>query len=133
MIKHASLMTLGYICEELPNDSVPTAQSSSILTAIAAGIMPEEQDPEIKLVSGHALINSLKFISSTMTIESDRKMLFEILKSCTTFHDERVREIAFRAFAEISLQYYDYIESELGTMWEVTCASITNDSAKVAV
>ena len=133
MIKHASLMTLGYICEELPPDAVPAEQSSAILTAIAAGIMPEEQDPEIKLVSGHALINSLKFIRNTMTIENDRKMLFGILKSCTEFNDERVREIAFRAFAEISLQYYDFIESELGTMWDVTCNSITNDTPKVAV
>jgi importin subunit beta-1 len=68
-IKHASLMTLGYICEAIPPSTVSPETSSQILTAIVNGILPEEDDPHVKLVAAEALINSLKFIAPTIQID----------------------------------------------------------------
>lgn len=132
-VKHTSLMTLGYICEELPPEFVQADLSAQILTAIAQGLMPEEMDPEIKLVSGQALINSLKFIKVTMSKAEERGMLLQILSAATTFADERVREIAFRAFSEIAMLYYEYLADHIGTLWDLTSKTIVSDSERVAV
>jgi hypothetical protein len=58
-------------------------------------------------------------------------MLFDILKQATTFGEEKVRETIYRAFAEIAVMYYNYINTQLGMMWDITLATINTDTPTV--
>ena len=52
--RHATLETLGYVCEELGNfeeDFLATEQVNSILTAVVSGMRPEETDMELRIRS----------------------------------------------------------------------------------
>ena len=62
--KHAALMTLGYICEELDPVCVQKDQSDAILTAICASIGPQETDMEITNTALVALKNALVFVAA---------------------------------------------------------------------
>lgn len=132
-IKLASLMTLGYICEELPPNCVDKAQSDAILTAIAASLTPEETHPEIKLNAINALKNSLPFTRSNFAVQHERAIIVSLVCQCCQFSELKVRMTAFQTLCEMVSLYYEYLDQHLNELGNVTYIAIQQDDPRVAV
>ena len=131
--KQASIITLGYICEELDRSHLAKPQSDQILTAIVDNLSAELIDPEIKLDALKALTHALKFAGPNFENEQERQYLIRLLCTTGQSSDVRLRVLAFQALCEIALLYYDFIGSNLSDIWTATFNAMTRDEENVAV
>lgn len=131
--KQASIITLGYICEELNRNHLAKQQSDQILTAIADNLSADMVDLEIKVDALKALSYALKFAGPNFENDQERQFLVGLLCAAGQSQDIRLRILAFQALCEIALLYYDYIGPNLPEIWSTTFNAITRDEESVAV
>lgn len=128
LFKQASLMTLGYICEELPQEFVDKPMSDQILTAIAANMTAEEPNQEVKLIALQALRNSLPFTRSNFQNETEKGVIIDLLCKSAINQNKAVTIEALQALCDIASLYYDYLLTPLFQLGNVTYNAInTND------
>jgi len=131
--KQASIITLGYICEELDRTHLAKQQSDQILTAIADNLSADMLDPEIKVDALKALSYALKFAGPNFENDHERQYLIGLLCAAGQSQDIRLRVLAFQALCEIALLYYDFIGPNLPEIWSTTFNAMTRDEESVAV
>lgn len=133
VFKEAALMALGYICEVIPDSALQKDQADKILTVLAAGLSSEEKDLNITKTSLSAFRNSLKFIRSNIESEVERKIILDVLIQLCAHPSNEVRRESLSILCDIGYVYYDYIESDLMALGNVTYNAIRNDEISVAL
>ena len=131
--KQASIITLGYICEELDPTSLAKAQSDQILTAIAGNLSSDLVEVEIKLDAIKALSYALKFAKANFENDHERQYLIGLLCASAQNREAQLRLHAFQTLCDVAILYYDYIGPNLPEIWTVTCTAITSDEERIGV
>jgi importin subunit beta-1 len=80
-VRQATLQALGYICEEmgaLKDDVLSPEQINMILTAVVAGMSPDEPSPDTRLAAVTALQNAIEFADHNFGNESERNYIMQV-------------------------------------------------------
>lgn len=80
-VRQATLEALGYICEEMAtveSEVLAPEQVNMILTAVVAGMRPEETNNDARLAATTALQNALEFASHNMENEQERNYIMQV-------------------------------------------------------
>ena len=133
VFKEAALMTLGYICEIIPNSALQKEEADSVLTVIVAGLNPEEKNLQVIKTSLSALKNSLKFIKCNIEAEEERKVILNVLYGLCTHPSSEIRREGLGVICDIGYFYYGFIESDLMNLGSLTYNVINNDEVSVAL
>lgn len=131
--KVSALRTLGYICDGLPGQIVNKAQADSILTVLASNLDPSEEDLEVKAVALTSLRNSLKFVSANIANNEERALIFNLLFNCCTHQDTGISKEAVMIICDIATLYYDFIESNLIDLGNLTYSIIKNRETEISL
>ena len=131
--KTASLMTLGYICEDLPKDCLQKSMSDSILTAIAENVRPEETNNEVKLIALKALRNSLPFAESNFKQDNEREIIMNLIFHGCNHSDDNIRTEGFQILCDIAFHYYEFLSFSLNQIGNLTFQAIRTDLQSIAV
>jgi len=107
--KLASLETLGYICEELPEGILNPSQVDIILSALISNIMPHVNSQEIMISALTALTFCMRFCEKNFRIESEKNTIMSNLLACCVSADSKIRQKAMQCVLEIARCFYDYI------------------------
>lgn len=75
--RQATLMTLGYICEEIDESLLAAEQINMILTAVVAGMNATEAD-ESRLAAINALTNAINFAKNNFEVDNERNYLMQV-------------------------------------------------------
>ena len=124
--KEASIMTLGYTLEDLPENTLSQEDVNKILTPIV-GCVRAGEDINMMIVSIRALKNSLKFIKANMQANEERKYIIETAATCSQHSNEDLRFESLQMLCDAAYYYHDYIGSELNTLGTVTFNCIKSD------
>ncbi|GLE04617.1 hypothetical protein PINS_up013587 [Pythium insidiosum] len=129
---HASLECLGFLCDELADDSIDEEDTNRILTAIVDGIRADRPQ-QIQYVAVTALRNSLEFVSENFKRKAERDHIMTKICEATQSSDLRTRVVSFECIAAIVVLYYEHLQEYMATLCPMTFAAITNDQAEVGL
>lgn len=139
VLKQASLVTIGYICEstdpELRESLVE--YSNAILTAVVQGARREESNMDVRNAAIAALSDSVDFVRSNMENEGERNYIMQVVCEATQAEDIRVQAGAFGCLNRIMGAYYEkmrfYMEKALFGLSVMGMRSEEEDVAKLAI
>ena len=131
--KETALMTLGYICEELPGSVLNKKDADDILTVIIAGLSIEERNTSIIMTSLISLKNSIKFIKSNVELSEERKIILNALYGLCLHPSIEIRKESISVIDDIAYFYYDFIETDLMDLGNLTYNIIRTDEIPVAL
>jgi importin subunit beta-1 len=80
-VRQATLEALGYICEEMATaepEVLAADQINMILTAVVAGMRPEETSADARLAATVALQNAIEFAQHNMENEQERTYIMQV-------------------------------------------------------
>ncbi|KAI9144908.1 putative karyopherin beta-1 subunit [Paraphysoderma sedebokerense] len=133
-LKKNTLMSIGYICENL-DANILAAHSDSILTAVINGARKEEPNMQVRLTALRALLNSLEFIRNNFeNREGERNFIMQVVCEATQSKDTDVEVAAFECLIKIMQLYYDkmvlYMEKAL---YGLTIFGMQSENERVAL
>lgn len=126
LLKTSTLEALGYMCEELEDESVDQLQTNQILTAIVDG-MREDRIDTVRIAAAQALLNSLIFTRHNFDNEAERTMIMQVICSATKSPNERLRVIAFESLARVASLYYEKLPQYIEALFTLTLTAIQHD------
>ncbi|KAI9921613.1 hypothetical protein PsorP6_002183 [Peronosclerospora sorghi] len=129
---HATLECLGYLCDELEENTIDEQDTNRILTAIVDGIR-DDRLPDIRRAAVTALRNSLEFVSENFKRKQERDHLMEKICGATQSPDLRTRVVAYECIAAIATMYYEYLAEYMETLCRLTFHAISNDQDEVGL
>lgn len=130
-LRHASLQTLGYICEDLDPKHLNDEMKNQIIQVLVTNITDDANAIEITKVAVKALQLSISYATKCFADETDRRFIMEkILKSCA-HPDEEIKEHALICLRDIGEQEYFCIEEYFQQVCQVTGAAAKAEPAKV--
>jgi len=127
LTKIATLEALGYLCDDLDEDSLESEDTNKILTAVVDGLRDDRAE-DVRLAAGRALLNSLVFTRHNFDVEDERNMIMQVVCRATKSADERMRVVAFESLARIASLYYDKLLQYMNVLFGLTLEAIQNTS-----
>jgi len=132
LLKTVTLETLGYVCEELQEESVDQLETNQILTAIVDGMRDGHADT-VRVAACQALLNSLIFTRHNFNNEIERNMIMQVLCGATKSSNDRLRVIAFESLARVASLYYEILPQYIETLFALTLTAIQQDKEEVSM
>ncbi|KAG2444792.1 hypothetical protein HXX76_001535 [Chlamydomonas incerta] len=129
--RQATLMTLGYICEEVDESLLSPENVNMILTAVVAGMGPGEPD-EPRLAAIHALTNAIHLAKNNFEVENERSYLMQVVCQGTQATSEQMRVAAFQCLQNIADNYYPKLQAYMTELYGMTTKAIKEDTDEVA-
>lgn len=134
MMKEATLEAIGYLCQDIQEPEVLSAQSNEILTAIVHGMKKDEPSNHVKLAATNALLNSLEFTKANFEKESERHFIMQVVCEATQSSDTQVRVAALQCLVKIMSLYYQYMEHYMGpALFAITMEAMKSEIDEVAL
>ena len=129
--KLASLETLGYICEELPEKTLTVEQIDQVLSALVTNMQPHIDNVDVKLNAITALTFCLRFCDKNFQLEHEKSLIvLNLLGNCASPVSD-IRMKAAQCILEIVRCYYDYIGGPtLEQIANATFTMIKNDDTE---
>lgn len=131
--KQASLLTLGYICEDLVPGTVSRQQTDQILTAVANSLGPSEQNAYIKLDALRAFSNILPIAEGNFKNQPERDYLISAVCACASHPESSLQLLGLQVLCDIAQFYYDLIGPNLPELWQVTSLMIREGEERAAI
>lgn len=129
--RQATLMTLGFLCEEVGDDTLDASEVNLILTAIVAGMGPSEAD-ESRLAAIQALTNAIRFARSNFSVDNERNYLMQVVCQGTQAANVEIRKASFECLHEIADNYYDKLVPYMTELYNLTVKAMKEDIDDVA-
>lgn len=129
--RQATLMTLGYICEEVDESLLSPENVNMILTAVVAGMGPGEPD-EPRLAAIRALTNAIHLAKNNFEVENERSYLMQVVCQGTQAASEQMRVAAFQCLQNIADNYYPKLQAYMTELYGMTTKAIKEDNDEVA-
>lgn len=134
MMKEATLEAIGYLCQDIQEPEVLSAQSNEILTAIVHGMKKDEPSNHVKLAATNALLNSLEFTKANFDKESERHFIMQVVCEATQSADTQVRVAALQCLVKIMSLYYQHMEHYMGpALFAITMEAMKSEIDEVAL
>lgn len=132
VLKHGTLETLGYICEELADlEGLEQAEVNYVLTAIMQGMRKEEPVAQVRIAATVALSNALEFAAQNFDTAEERDYIVQGVCDCAIAAEDKLREEAFLVLVTIVDTYYRHLGSYLGKIYEISAKAIEGDAQDV--
>ncbi|KAG2492867.1 hypothetical protein HYH03_008782 [Edaphochlamys debaryana] len=129
--RQATLMTLGYICEEVDESLLSPENVNMILTAVVAGMGAQEAD-EARLAAIKALTNAIHLAKNNFEVENERSYLMQVVCAGTQAASQQMRVAAFQCLQQIADNYYSKLQSYMTELYGLTTKAIKEDEDEVA-
>jgi importin subunit beta-1 len=129
-IKYASLVTLGYICEELRTEELQKEQSDYIISAFFESLEQNKNETDLILKTIEGVYHSMKFTVDHFK-QNQGKLIMENIVSATTYPLVNVREVAMQCIVEAVRLCYDYIEPFMDEITQTTTNATVKDEQQV--
>lgn len=129
-VQYASLLSLGYICEELRTDELKKEQSNYVISALLESLEKNHHDPDLITQTIKGIYHSLKFTKRYFE-ENQGNVIMGPIIDATKYSNVDVREIAMQCIVEIVRLSYDHIEPFMGDITEVTTRATEEDESQV--
>jgi importin subunit beta-1 len=129
-IKYASLLTLGYICEELRTEELQKEQSDYIISAFFESLEQNKNETDLILKTIEGIYHSMKFTVDHFK-QNQGKLIMENIVSATTYPLVNVREVAMQCIVEAVRLCYDYIEPFMDEITQTTTNATVKDEQQV--
>lgn len=118
-IRHASILTLGYISEELFAEELEKNYSDIVITAFLESLEKNYDNPELIEVTIQGIYHSLKFTVDHFK-QGQGKVIMDKVIGATKYPEKNTREIGVQCIVEIVRLCYDYIEPFMGEIADIT-------------
>jgi len=129
-LKEACFTTLGYVCEECPEQL--QNHSNQILNAIATGMSKEQSNGKIKLEATRALANTLPMVKKNFNVPKERQLIMQMIFSASQSPDPRVRLACMQCLEEVARSYYKYMSRDIGNIFTLTSEAIKKEGEDIA-
>ena len=129
-LKQATLEALGYICEEMAmikEEVLTPAEVNMILTAVVAGMRPDEPSQEIRLAATTALSNAVEFAEHNFENEQERNYIMQMVCQGTVAPNPKIRVESFFCLHEIAAGYYRHLPAYMQEIFNITVNAIKNE------
>jgi importin subunit beta-1 len=129
-LKQATLEALGYICEEMAmikEDVFSPPEVNMILTAVVAGMRPDEANQEIRLAATTALCNAIEFAEHNFDNEQERNYIMQMVCQGTVAPNAKIRVESFFCLHEIAAGYYKHLPAYMQEVFNITVNAIKNE------
>jgi hypothetical protein len=129
-LKQATLEALGYICEEmalLKEEVLTPPEVNMILTAVVAGMRPDEPSQDIRLAATTALSNALEFAEHNFDNEQERNYIMQMVCQGTVAPNAKIRVESFYCLHEIGAGYYRHLPAYMQEVFNITVNAIKNE------
>jgi importin subunit beta-1 len=121
---HATLECLGYLCDELEENTIDEQDTDGIRA---------DRPPAIRLAAVTALRNSLEFVNENFKRKQERDHLMQKICEATQSPDLRTRVVAYECIAAIATMYYEFLAEYMETLCKLTFSAITQDQDEVGL
>lgn len=128
----ASIITIGYISQELVHGQLNSNQVDTILAALIYNL---QMNQEVELIK-HAIIaflNFLIFAKKNMETPHEKDVIFNTIFNALGHPVAEVREYAMQCLVELSRLYYEEIDTHIDTIANNLEHFMINDEQKVAI
>lgn len=135
--RQISLITLGYLCEDLVNLSeegttIDDGISNSILTAVVQGM--RDNDNTIKLEAARAFYHAVVLAQRNFRNDHERDFIMTVVtETCRCQAAEAVQIASFECLVQIATEYYDFLMPYMNTLGPLTWDTIRSSQEKVAI
>lgn len=126
----ASLMALGYICEETRCPQL-SKETDSILNAIAIGMSIDNID--IRIAAVNALLNTLEFAEKNFNKENERNYIMKLVTEACVSQSPDLRRVGLQCLVKIANNYYEILPQYIKYIFETTTNIARNDEESVAL
>lgn len=125
--KHASILTLGYICEEINPEYLSKDQRSNILTAIISNI--SSNDKVLAEVSLNTFRKSLKYYHSNFYNTKECETI--LVHICGTFSAFPV--LCLQILCDVAITYPESFLNSLALIGTITYAAINSSDDEICI
>eukprot|EP00775_Hariotina_reticulata_P014411 gene14411-14517_t len=135
-VRQATLETLGYVCEEMgavDDEVLAPEQINMVLTAVVAGMRPEEPSADARLAATVALQNAIEFAEHNFNNEQERNYIMQMVCAGTGAPDERIRIASFTCLHEIAANYYSKLTPYMNEIFNISVKAINEDTEEVGL
>lgn len=133
-VKAASLMTLGYICENIEPKDLSDQLRSPIIQALTQTISKDEgNDFPNTTIASKALLRSINFADQNFHNQQERDYIMNKIFEALEVPVTDVRESAMQTLVEIAHLHYNYLEHYLVKIAQATALAANNDDAAVGI
>ncbi len=119
VVREASLMTIGYICEAIEPD-VLGVQTNTILKVLVKSMSPQEEHAPVRLAAVKALLEAIVFVEGNMAVEGERSAIIGAVCANTQVPILEVRVAAYQVLVEIARLYYVHLPGYMQTLFNLT-------------
>jgi hypothetical protein len=119
VVREASLMTLGYICEAIEPEGLGV-QTNTILKVLVKTMSQQEEHLPVRLAAIRALLEAVVFIEGNMGVETERSAIMTAVCANTQIPNVDVRVAAFQVLVEIARLYYVHLPAYMQTLFNLT-------------
>jgi len=128
----SSIITIGYISQELVPGNLSSEDVDNILSALINNLTVDT-DLEIISLAIVAFLNFLVYSKKNMDIPNERDVIFNVIFNCFGHHNMDIRVYAMQCLVEISRLYYDNLDSHIEKIINLTEYHMRNDDEKVSI
>ncbi|KAF8069441.1 KPNB1 [Scenedesmus sp. PABB004] len=135
-VRQATLEVLGYVCEEMgavSEEVLSPEQINMILTAVVAGMRPDEPSDDARLAATTALQNAIEFAEHNFENEQERTYIMQMVCQGTSARDERIRIASFTCLHEIATNYYATLPPYMTEIFNISVKAVQEDSEDVGL
>mmetsp|Transcript_2708 Transcript_2708/g.8506 ORF Transcript_2708/g.8506 Transcript_2708/m.8506 type:complete len:866 (-) Transcript_2708:480-3077(-) len=129
LLKTSTLEALGYLCEELEDESMEPVDTNKILTAIVDGLRDDRVDV-VRCAGATALLNALVFTRHNFEVADERNMIMQVVCGATRSANERLRAVAYETLARVASLYYDRLAEYMTVLFQLTLEAIRRDASE---
>lgn len=129
-VRQASLLTLGYICEDLMSHELEKKSSDYIISAFLESLENNYESPDLIKETIQGLYHSLKFTTCHFK-DGDGRLIMDKVVAATKYDNVAVKEIAMQCIVEIIRLSYDYIDEFMAEITDVTMEATKHDVTEV--
>ena len=131
-IRLTSLMTIGYMCEELSPEDLTQELKNQIMLALTNNISKEAENTEATRLAIKALLNSIPYTTANFQVPAERDFIMaKIFEEAMQSANVTVRETAMQCLVEIGRQEYNMMGPYIEKMCQVTQHVAKNDQSEV--
>eukprot|EP00933_Yihiella_yeosuensis_P040602 TRINITY_DN34928_c0_g1_i1.p1 TRINITY_DN34928_c0_g1~~TRINITY_DN34928_c0_g1_i1.p1 ORF type:complete len:861 (+),score=189.92 TRINITY_DN34928_c0_g1_i1:119-2701(+) len=135
--RQISLVTLGYLCEELvilqeDGAAISDEISNNILTAVVQGM--RDPDAVTKLEAARAFYHAVVLAQKNFRKDAERDFIMQVVKeTCSFTQSPEVQIAAFECLVQIATEYYDMLMPYMNSIGPLTWETIKSSQEKVAI
>jgi importin subunit beta-1 len=132
----SSIITLGYISQEVSPKDLTTEEIDKILTGILKNLNSQNNkisSAELESTAIVALINYVSFAKKNFSFAEERALIMDTVYFNLGSSNLEMRVFSMQCLVEITRCFYDFLGDQMAKILELTILHMEKDDEKVAI